>query len=231
MMATVLAVLTALLVLGVVVGYETIHDGLRGGGRSEVLQGKKETSTTTSLFGEDSSFWDRALFIDEAMVSLTPTRAPSERPVTVTPTTPAPTGEAIVEADFSAASPTNIVLLESIIEASDAVVEVTSPIDASIFVATSGDIADGGETCPPAPSESIESPNGGGFITIPLNGVDTVIYVCSGGEIVGRCIHVFSSSSVSMFGGEFLPASKQTLCRNPVSLTCHASPLSEPCKL
>jgi hypothetical protein len=59
-------------------------------------------------------------------------------------------------------------------------------------------------TCPPAPGGTSpamapSSGAGAGFVTIPLNGVNAFIYVCRGGVIVARGVHIFSSSTVSKF--------------------------------
>ncbi|KAL7577367.1 hypothetical protein ACA910_002098 [Epithemia clementina (nom. ined.)] len=102
-----------------------------------------------------------------------------------------------IQVDFSTASPSNPVFLDSISEDPDAEIQVTVPPGAQVFVVKGpGSLVDGGSTCPPPPG-------GGGdavavdatsIVTVPLEGIDLVIYVCNLGVVVGRCVHVTSSS-------------------------------------
>ena len=103
--------------------------------------------------------------------------------------------------DVGDATPSNIIELEAVVTSPHAVVEVFYPLDGRVFVSDmQGEIGAGGAPCPPAPSGSSEVEGSGGFIIIPLDGIDTVIYVYQNGVIVGRCIHVYALSPVSLAG-------------------------------
>lgn len=75
------------------------------------------------------------------------------------------------------------------------------PSCAQVFVSDmQGDVWPEGATCWPVPLGSSKVEDSSKFIKIPLNGIDTVIYICQNGVIVGRCIHVYSSSLISTWG-------------------------------
>ena len=132
---------------------------------------------------EDESFWQRFLSQSDAMMSMmAPSRAPPS-----------------VGVDFSEATPDNPVVLDNVYDDPDTVVDVTTiPGDLDVFVATpvDGSIGVPGDSCPPSGASPASPLSGGSFITVPLNGENVVIYVCSGGQIVGRCVHVYSASPV-----------------------------------
>lgn len=107
----------------------------------------------------------------------------------------------MIQADFGNASPSNIIELEAVMTILNAIVEVSYPPDAQVFVSDmQGDVWPEGATCWPVPLGSSKVEDSSKFIKIPLNGIDTVIYICQNGVIVGRCIHVYSSSLISTWG-------------------------------
>lgn len=139
------------------------------------------------------------------IVSMTPTNGPTsspssfptQAPSTMPTTTPSaqPTNLEVVVADFSQANATDPITLYSLPDEEGATnVEVMLPNNQSdVYVITdsSNQGSAGTATCPP--TGGIQVPSTGTTVTIPLNGIDTEIVICSGSVIIGRCYHRFQS--------------------------------------
>lgn len=109
-----------------------------------------------------------------------------------------PAPSSILEANFSLASPTNPLLLDYAYDASDTIVEATVPTGYELFVAAADGtlVASAGSSCPPPGATSVPPQPTDSLTSIPLNGENVVVYVCSAGQIVGRCVYIFSSFEV-----------------------------------
>ena len=139
-----------------------------------------------------------------------PTASPTGSP-TVSATdspTASPTDEEgeVIVANFTTATPNNIFYIQALAITQETVVHVYTPPDGLVFAAVviNDDFSGaqpGGQTCPPAPTDSLavqdDMAASKGYVTVRLNGQDTIIYVCSQGVIVARCIHVYQTSTVS----------------------------------
>lgn len=127
-----------------------------------------------------------------------------------------PIDTSTLEIDFAAASPDNIILLESVhYEGDIPTIVVTAPEEVQVF-AIQGinifeDLGQGGERCPPPPEGALEVESSPNVLRFPLNGKDTIIYVCQRGMVVGRFIHIYTSSPV-----------RETLLSNSCSVYSHA---------
>lgn len=101
--------------------------------------------------------------------------------------------------DFVPASPVTILLLESLFNPGDTpVIQVETSQETQVHVVEGIDIFQnllgGGNVC--SFREKALEKDDGNFVTIPLNGKDVVVYACLQNIIVGRCIHVYTSSPV-----------------------------------
>jgi len=110
-----------------------------------------------------------------------------------------PIDTSTIEVDFTEAARDNLVILESIhYEGDFPTIEVTATEEAKIYFFQGVDafqnLGQARATCPPAPEGTTASSSN--FASIPLNGVDTIIYVCLNRVLVGRCIHIYQSSLV-----------------------------------
>jgi hypothetical protein len=100
----------------------------------------------------------------------------------------------LVTADFSTATSENPINLfavsEGVGEESDVLVIASDPTVEVYVVSAGGD--DGSSTCPPQGGTLV--PLADNSVVIPINGIDTIIILCSGGMVIGRCYHRFLQS-------------------------------------
>eukprot|EP00977_Amphora_coffeiformis_P017970 scaffold6061_cov156-Amphora_coffeaeformis.AAC.8 len=113
------------------------------------------------------------------------------RPRPPLPSPPTATPPETIFVDFTPATPDEPVRLFNVNPPGNEIeVEVSVPTigdDTELFtVETDVEI---GSSCPPTNGQLV--PINVETITIPINGVDTVIVLCTGGVVVAKCLHVF----------------------------------------
>lgn len=103
-----------------------------------------------------------------------------------------------LDADFSLVSPTNPIFLDYGYDSVNTIVDVTVPTGYDVFVAAAdGTLASAGSSCPPPGATSVPLQPTESFASIPLSGEDIAIYVCSSGQVVGRCVYEFQAAPSS----------------------------------
>jgi hypothetical protein len=159
----------------------------------QILEGRqlKSKSTKAGKKGKKSSDHKTNIFNIKSKKSKKSKKAKSAKKV------PSSTEVALVTADFSAATSDNPINLfavsEGVGEESDVLVIVSDPTVEVYVVSAEGD--DGSSTCPPQGGKL--APLAGNSVVIPINGIDKIIILCSGGLVVGRCYHRFLQSTSS----------------------------------